>query len=162
MAEVVEVRASPPLIQTSSASRAGVISSGSSPLPLQYARPPFHTEGYDHVEESDFKDARKEPLSTFGADVDTASYANVRRFLTEGSLPPKDAVRIEEFVNYFRYDYPDAPPDAPFSVTMRDRRRARGSPSIGSSCIGLQGREDRRAASFLLATSSSCSTSPAR
>ena len=56
------------------------------------------------------------PLSTFSIDVDTASYSNVRRFLNDGSLPPKDAVRIEELVNYFEYDYPQPVGDVPFSV----------------------------------------------
>jgi Ca-activated chloride channel family protein len=56
-------------------------------------------------------------LSTFSIDVDTASYANVRRFLKGGQLPPPDAVRIEELVNYFRFDYPPPQGEAPFSVT---------------------------------------------
>ena len=57
------------------------------------------------------------PLSTFSIDVDTASYANVRRFLREGTLPPKDAVRVEELVNYFHYDYPAPSGNDPFSIT---------------------------------------------
>ena len=78
---------------------------------------PFNTEAYDHIRENNFLAVAQSPLSTFSIDVDTASYSNVRRFLTGGSLPPKDAVRIEELVNYFRYD--DAPPrdERPFSVT---------------------------------------------
>jgi Ca-activated chloride channel family protein len=67
----------------------------------------FNTEAYDRIVENSFLDAARHPLSTFSIDVDTASYSNVRRFLlTEGRLPPADAVRIEELVNYFRYDYP--------------------------------------------------------
>jgi Ca-activated chloride channel family protein len=58
-----------------------------------------------------------DPLSTFSIDVDTASYANVRRFLNQGSLPPADAVRIEELVNYFRFEYPQPRGSEPFSVT---------------------------------------------
>lgn len=58
------------------------------------------------------------PLSTFGVDVDTASYANVRRFLTAGSLPPVDAVRVEELINYFNYSYPQPEGDDPFRVDM--------------------------------------------
>lgn len=58
------------------------------------------------------------PLSTFGIDVDTASYANIRRFLTAGSLPPVDAIRIEEMVNYFSYSYPKPEGDDPFRVDM--------------------------------------------
>ena len=60
---------------------------------------------YAHVAENTFFEAKKEPLSTFALDVDNASYSNVRRFLNEGQLPPRDAVRVEEMLNYFRYDY---------------------------------------------------------
>jgi len=76
------------------------------------------SEQYDRIVENEFLPAASRPLSTFSIDVDTASYANVRRFLNEGRWPPPGAVRIEEMVNYFRYDY--APPDdgAPFSVHM--------------------------------------------
>src|SRR5581483_9960967 len=73
--------------------------------PLQPERE-SNTEAYDRIVDNPFLDADKNPLSTFSIDVDTASYSNVRRFLMEGnSLPPKDAVRIEELVNYFSYDY---------------------------------------------------------
>lgn len=76
------------------------------------------SEKYDPIVENPYQDARQHPLSTFSVDVDTASYANVRRFLTGGQLPPEYAVRIEEFVNYFGYNY--APPEGqhPFSVDM--------------------------------------------
>ena len=73
-------------------------------------------EGYEHVRESEFQDVRDHALSTFSSDVDTASYANVRRFLKEGLLPPIDAVRVEEMINYFDYGYA-APADGdPFAV----------------------------------------------
>lgn len=65
----------------------------------------FNTEEYGKLVENPFRSPVVEALSTFSIDVDTASYANVRRFLNEGSLPPADAVRIEELVNYFEYDY---------------------------------------------------------
>jgi len=68
----------------------------------------FNTEAYDRIVENAFLRVADHPLSTFAVDVDTASYANVRRFLNNGQLPPKGAVRIEELINYFRYDY--APP----------------------------------------------------
>lgn len=64
-------------------------------------------EEYKNFVESGFKDPKTEPLSTFSADVDTASYSNVRRLIEDGNSVPEDAVRIEEFVNYFDYDYPD-------------------------------------------------------
>jgi Ca-activated chloride channel homolog len=73
-------------------------------------------ERYAEITENPFLETSRAPLSTFSIDVDTASYANVRRFLKEGSLPPKDAVRIEELINYFEYDYPQPIGDVPFSV----------------------------------------------
>ncbi|MFT5154874.1 MAG: hypothetical protein ACI841_004882, partial [Planctomycetota bacterium] len=63
-------------------------------------------EAYDHIAETPFLLSTQNPLSTFSIDVDTASYANVRRFLREGQLPPAGAVRVEEFLNYFPYNYP--------------------------------------------------------
>ncbi len=77
----------------------------------------FVTEAYDRIHDNVFLAAATNPLSTFSIDVDTASYANVRRFLAGGRLPPKDAVRTEELLNYFRYDYPEPIGDEPFSVT---------------------------------------------
>ncbi|HEX6184976.1 MAG TPA: VWA domain-containing protein [Pyrinomonadaceae bacterium] len=74
-------------------------------------------ERYAEIDENPFLDAARAPLSTFSVDVDTASYSNTRRFLTEGRLPPRDAVRIEELVNYFTYEYPQPDSSAPFSVT---------------------------------------------
>jgi len=77
----------------------------------------FNTEGYDNIVENEFLDALYNPLSTFSIDVDKASYSNSRRFLNTGSLPPADAVRIEEFINYFDYVYPQPKGDDPFSIT---------------------------------------------
>lgn len=74
-------------------------------------------ERYAEINENPFLEASRAPLSTFSIDVDTASYANVRRYLRNGQLPPKDAVRIEELINYFDYDYPQPVGDAPFSVS---------------------------------------------
>src|SRR5215207_3855806 len=73
-------------------------------------------ERYAQIDENPFLEASRAPLSTFSIDVDTASYSNTRRFLGEGQLPPRDAVRIEELVNYFSYDYPQPVGEAPFSV----------------------------------------------
>jgi len=78
----------------------------------------FNTEGYDNIEESGFRRTADSPLSTFSIDVDTASYANLRRFLNSGSLPPKGAVRIEEMINYFSYDYTPPQNDVPFSTQV--------------------------------------------
>ncbi len=74
-------------------------------------------ESYGVIDENPFLEAARAPLSTFSIDVDTASYSNVRRFLNDGQLPPKDAVRVEELINYFSYDYPQPAGAAPFSVT---------------------------------------------
>ncbi len=79
-------------------------------------REDFNTEEYGRIVENQFKDAIQNPLSTFSIDVDTASYANVRRFVNQNRLPPKDAVRIEELINYFTYDYPQPKDDVPFSI----------------------------------------------
>jgi Ca-activated chloride channel homolog len=74
-------------------------------------------ETYGSIDENKFRRATDQPLSTFSIDVDTASYANVRRFLNEGRLPPADAVRVEELINYFHFDYADQTQGAPFGVT---------------------------------------------
>lgn len=66
---------------------------------------PFNTEEYDVFEENRFLSTDSRPLSTFAADVDTASYANIRRQLNDGMMPLVDSVRIEEMLNYFRYEY---------------------------------------------------------
>jgi Ca-activated chloride channel family protein len=76
----------------------------------------FNTEGYASVNENGFKNVMINPLSTFSIDVDNASYSNIRRFINMGELPPADAVRIEEMVNYFKYDYPEPNGDHAFSV----------------------------------------------
>ncbi|MBN8247063.1 MAG: von Willebrand factor type A domain-containing protein [Verrucomicrobia bacterium] len=76
------------------------------------------TESYAAITDNPFKSPAIAPLSTFGLDVDTASYANVRRFLREGSLPPPDAVRIEELINYFSYDSAPARGDHPLAAAV--------------------------------------------
>ncbi|MFI5187958.1 MAG: von Willebrand factor type A domain-containing protein [Chitinophagales bacterium] len=76
----------------------------------------FNTEGYDEITENPFLKVSDNPLSTFSIDVDAASYSNVRRFLNDGELPPAGAVRIEEMINYFHYDYPRPTGEDPFSV----------------------------------------------
>jgi Ca-activated chloride channel family protein len=76
----------------------------------------FNTEAYDYLPENPFLSVEQNPLSTFAIDVDTASYANIRRFIREGRMPPRDAVRIEEMVNYFAYSHPPPAEDRPLSV----------------------------------------------
>jgi Ca-activated chloride channel family protein len=92
---------------------AGVQTSG---YPGHYNQTEFNTEAYDNINENGFKKASDDPLSTFSIDVDAASYSNVRRFLNEGKLPPAGAVRVEEMINYFRYNYDLPNGKDPFSV----------------------------------------------
>ncbi len=77
----------------------------------------FNTEEYNYISENGYKTTVKEPLSTFSVDVDTASYSNLRRYINSGQQIPADAVRIEEMLNYFSYDYPEPENGDPFSVT---------------------------------------------
>lgn len=108
------------------------------------ARPgEFNTETYNQITDNPFLAVAENPLSTFSIDVDTASYAILRRFLNEHRLPPKDAVRIEEMINYFTYDYRPPTGEDPFSVNVEiagcpwnsEHRLAR---------VGLKGREIAR------------------
>ena len=91
--------------------------SGRGALPDNGGVPDFNTEEYSAITENSFKSTAADPLSTFSADVDTASYSNLRRMIRDGSTIPTDAVRIEEMLNYFHYDYPAPKPGEPFSVT---------------------------------------------
>ncbi len=79
-------------------------------------RSDFNTEEYSRIVDNPFFTVAEDPLATFAVDVDTASYANVRRFLNQRMLPPPDAVRIEEMINYFPYDYPTPRDGRPFRV----------------------------------------------
>jgi len=75
-----------------------------------------HNESYTRIHENAFLNALNHPFSTFSIDVDTAAYSNLRRLLKQGQLPPADAVRIEEMLNYFRYDYPNPQGNEPFAL----------------------------------------------
>jgi Ca-activated chloride channel homolog len=86
------------------------------PEPWRSQQEPGNTESYTAIDENRFLTAVAHPLSTFSIDVDAASYSNVRRFLDQGTLPPKDAVRLEELVNYFPYGYADETGRHPFAV----------------------------------------------
>ena len=88
-----------------------------SPSFPEYSVPDWNTEEYSYYQENGWLSASTSPFSTFAADTDTASYANVRKKLFDGSTIPNDAVRIEEWINYFHYDYPAAGNDDAFSVT---------------------------------------------
>jgi Ca-activated chloride channel homolog len=112
-----------------------------------------NTESYAYQHDNEFLGAAENPLSTFSVDVDTASYANVRRFLSEGRLPPADAVRVEELVNYFPYHYAPprtaddnkAAPRAPFAASL-EVADAPWAPGHRLVRIGLKGREVSMAA----------------
>ena len=94
------------------------IAEASQPHELRYATEPPNTENYAHFDDNPLKRTAEHPVSTFSIDVDTGAYANIRRMLQHGHLPVKDAVRVEEMLNYFSYDYP-RPKDTtqPFAVT---------------------------------------------
>jgi Ca-activated chloride channel family protein len=99
----------------------------------------WNTEEYDRIYENRFLLAQENPLSTFSIDVDTASYANVRRFINSNQFPYKDAVRIEEMINYFDYDYPQPKNGEPFSITT-EISTCPWNASHRLIHIGLQGR----------------------
>lgn len=92
---------------------AGLGGSGGAPAPTW----PATGERYEGFAENEFLSAEEHPLSTFSIDVDAASYSNVRRLLRDNRLPPAGAVRVEELVNYFAYDYPEPPSQQPFSLS---------------------------------------------
>ena len=114
-----------------------------SPLPELRVPTTGNTEAYDAITDNPFLPVAANPLSTFSIDVDTASYANVRRFLNQGQRPPKGAVRIEELVNYFTYDYPQPAGDAPFSATM-EVATCPWAPEHRLMRVGLKGRDIAR------------------
>ena len=97
-------------------SRTVTADSASATIAEQNKAKEFNTEEYDNIVENQFVTAKREPLSTFSIDVDRAAYSNVRRIIQSGSLPPAGAVRIEEMVNYFNYNYPQPENCDPFSI----------------------------------------------
>ena len=121
MEETVRAVGASPSLETSLSSvvggRIAGVTGGILSAPPAPPAPGFNTEAYDRITDNQWHNAASSPLSTFSADVDTASYADVRRFLNLGQAPPKDAVRIEELINYFSFAYPDPRDGRPFSVT---------------------------------------------
>ena len=103
-------------------------------------RPSFNTEAYDRITDNPFIRVSQDPLATFSIDVDTASYANVRRFISQNQLPPKDAVRIEEMINYFSYDYPQPTGPHPILAQM-EVASAPWSPQHRLVRIGIKGKD---------------------
>jgi Ca-activated chloride channel family protein len=100
----------------------------------------YNTEGYDNIKENTFLKVTDNPLSTFSIDVDAASYSNVRRMLNANQLPPAGAVRVEEMINYFHYDYPQPVNGNPFSFTTEVSDCPWNS-SNKLVLIGMQGRK---------------------
>jgi len=104
----------------------------------RHRRERFNTESYARIDENGWLSPAETPLSTFSIDVDRASYSNVRRFITRGERPPIDAVRIEEMVNYFTYDYPEARGEHPFTVST-ELSRAPWNQHHRLVRVGIQG-----------------------
>lgn len=101
---------------------------------------PNNTEGYDKITENPFLRVKENPLSTFSIDVDAASYSNIRRFINNGQLPPADAVRIEEMINYFSYQYPQPTDDKPFGITT-EMATCPWNKKHALAMVGLQGKK---------------------
>ncbi|MDH5180922.1 MAG: VWA domain-containing protein [Gammaproteobacteria bacterium] len=115
--------------------------SAESPAAFPKQEPEYTPSGetYNHIKENRFQEVLTNPASTFSVDVDTASYSNVRRFINDGKLPIKDAVRIEEMVNYFSYTYPEPVGEHPFSITT-EVAPAPWNPKHRLVQIGLKGK----------------------
>lgn len=111
--------------------------SGRSPHPPQ--DPEANRESYADIQENPFRQAVLAPQSTFSIDVDVASYSNIRRFLNNKELPPADAVRVEEMINYFNYNYPNPAGDAPFAVKT-ELTQCPWQPEHYLLQIGMQGK----------------------
>ncbi len=107
------------------------------PSSIMYRSAQFNTEEYGHRDDNQWQSPRRQPLSTFLIDVDATSYGNVRRFRREGTLPPRDAVRVEEMIHYFHSDYPNPRGDHLLSVTA-ELGRAPWNPAHRFALIGLQ------------------------
>ncbi|WP_354669346.1 vWA domain-containing protein [Flavobacterium johnsoniae] len=102
--------------------------------------PDTNTESYAGLEENPFESPLKAPLSTFSIDVDNASYTNIRRFINEGQKVPKDAVRVEEMINFFKYKYPQPDGEHPFSINT-EYSDCPWNKSSRLLKIGLQGKD---------------------
>jgi Ca-activated chloride channel family protein len=109
------------------------------PSPIPAERPIASADQYSPFNEHSFIEASKEATTTFAIDVDRASYANVRRMLSNNQLPPPDAVRLEEMVNYFTYSLPQPTGSDPFSITA-EVAGCPWDPTHRLMRIGIQGR----------------------
>jgi Ca-activated chloride channel homolog len=139
--ETITVTGAAPVVDAQQGQAGRVVGGGMDSLSRSYrvAREPFNTEAYDKIDDNRWTSPAHKPLSTFSIDVDTASYSNVRRFLHQGQLPPKDSVRIEELINYFPFDYAQPRDGTPFSVTTAVAE-APWNPRHRLALVGLQGK----------------------
>ncbi len=145
-------RAANGVVRVRGATALGYVGSEADALPAQrfdsteawrYQRQPGNREQYDEIVENSFIAVAADPLSTFSIDVDRASYSNMRRFIMQdGQLPPRDAVRIEELVNYFPYDYAEPEGDDPLAIHT-EVAPAPWKPQHQLVRIGLQARRVR-------------------
>lgn len=110
------------------------------PISGEELRPNPSNEGYKSLPENPFMSVQNAPLSTFSIDVDRAAYSNVRRMINEGRKPPADAVRIEEMINYFEYDYPQPEGEVPFSINT-EIGECKWNPKHKLMLVGLQGKK---------------------
>ncbi|WP_198133444.1 YfbK domain-containing protein [Flavobacterium beibuense] len=108
--------------------------------PIDPSKIQVDRESYNMFEENQFENPTSNPLSTFSIDVDNASYTNIRRFLNNGQKVPKDAVRVEEMINFFKYDYPQPKGKEPFSINT-EYSDAPWNPDHKLLKIGLKGKE---------------------
>ena len=123
----------------------------------------IETEKYPDATINPVKRVAEAPVSTFSIDVDTASYSNVRRFLNERRLPPRDAVRVEELINYFDYDYPlPAPTSEPFSTTVAVAPSPWAQGTADSCTSACRATTSCRANAAAAQSGACCSTSRAR
>lgn len=97
-------------------------------------------EDYQDIADNEFESPKKAPLSTFSVDVDRASYANMRRYINDGYFPPQSAIRVEELINYFNYDYPQPEGDHPLSITT-ELAECPWNKERKLALIGIQGKE---------------------
>jgi len=130
-----------PMTEHAAAGRSAIASNVSVARPAPRPQPSAGatTDDYARVDENSYKTSQEQAFSTFSIDVDTASYSNARRFLMSGHVPPANAVRIEEFINYFSYDYADPTEDVPFAVHS-ETTTAPWNPGHELLRIGVQGK----------------------
>lgn len=127
-------------LKVKSCEKVGYVSPVMSYNVTNVSSPEMNAEEYSKINDNEFKEALKNPLSTMSIDVDRASYSNVRRFITQGTIPPADAVRVEEMINYFSYNYPQPKGNDPFSINT-EYTECPWNKKHNLIHIGIQGKE---------------------